>query len=192
LPCCYGCCCCFLHWHQNQPFQGSDHGLRLPGSFQGFKAKLVQLGWSALQSEQLIWHSYLGTTAAAEVPSLKNQEVLFSFLFIRCFLSPLKIPYPLPLLPNTPTLASWPRHSRILGHRTFTGPRTSPPIDDWLGHPLLHFFDWWFSPRELWGSYCCSSYGAPNPFSSLGTFSSSFIEDPVLCLMDDYEHPLLY
>ena len=36
------------------------------------------------------------------------------------------------------------------------------PIDDWLGHPLLHmqlepqvppcdFFDWWFSPRELWG-----------------------------------------
>jgi hypothetical protein len=37
-----------------------------------------------------------------------------------------------------------------------------PPIDDWLGHPLLHmqlepwvwpcvFLDWWFSPRELWG-----------------------------------------
>jgi hypothetical protein len=37
----------------------------------------------------------------------------------------------------------------------------SPPIDDWLGHPLLHIqlepwvpscvlFGWWFSPRELW------------------------------------------
>jgi hypothetical protein len=77
--------------------------------------------------------------------------------------SPLKILYPLllPLLPNTPTPASCAWHSPILGHRTFTGPRASPPIDDRLGHPLLHmqleprvppcvFFDWWFSPRELW------------------------------------------
>jgi hypothetical protein len=76
--------------------------------------------------------------------------------------SPLKIPYPLslPLLPNPPTPASWPRHSPILWHRAFRGPGDSL-IDDWLGHPLLHvqlepwvppsvFFDWWFSPRELW------------------------------------------
>jgi hypothetical protein len=45
-----------------------------------------------------------------------------------------------------------------------TGIRASPPIDDRLGHLLLHiqlepwvppcvFFDWWFSPWELWG-YC--------------------------------------
>ena len=33
---------------------------------------------------------------------------------------------------------------------------------------------------------------AANPFNSLGTFSSSFIGDLVLCLMDDCEHPLLY
>ena len=52
--------------------------------------------------------------------------------------SPLKIPYPLPLLNNPPAPASWPRHYPILGHRTFIGPRTSPPIDDQLGHPLLH------------------------------------------------------
>jgi hypothetical protein len=82
--------------------------------------------------------------------------------------SPLKIPYPLPLslLLNLSTLAStpasWSWHSPILGHRIFTGPRASPPIDDQLGHPLLHmqlepwvsqcvFSDWWFSPRELWG-----------------------------------------
>ena len=49
-----------------------------------------------------------------------------------------------------------------LGHMIFTRPRASPPIDGWLGHPLLHmqlepwvspcvFFDWWFSLRELWG-----------------------------------------
>jgi hypothetical protein len=55
-------------------------------------------------------------------------------------ISPLKtsIPYPFPLLTNLPTTVSWPWHSAILGHRPFTGPRASPPIDDRLGHPLLH------------------------------------------------------
>jgi hypothetical protein len=42
------------------------------------------------------------------------------------------------LLNNPPTHSSWPWHPPILGHRTFTGPRASPPIDDQLGHPLLH------------------------------------------------------
>ena len=71
------------------------------------------------------------------------------------------LPSYLPLFPNPPTPTSWPLLSPILGHRTFTGPRASPPIDDQLGHPLLHmqlepwilpcaFFGWWFSPRELW------------------------------------------
>jgi hypothetical protein len=123
-------------------------------------------------------------------------------------ISPLKTTYPLPLplLTNSPTSASWPWHSLILGHRTFTGPKASPPTDDRLGHPLLHmqiepqvppcvFFGWWFSPRELWrvlvSSYCCYSYGSANPFSSLGTFSGSFIGDLVLHPMDGYEHPLL-
>ena len=44
----------------------------------------------------------------------------------------------------------------------------------------------------LVNSYCCSSYGAANPFNSLGPFSSSLIGDPVLSPMDSYEHPLLY
>jgi hypothetical protein len=57
---------------------------------------------------------------------------------------------------------SWSWHSPIMGHRIFTGLKASPPIDDRLGHPLLHiqlepqvppcvFFDWWFSSKELWG-----------------------------------------
>ena len=52
---------------------------------------------------------------------------------------PLKIPYLL-----TPPPASQPTHSifvgnfPILGHRTFTGPKASSPIDDSLGRPLLH------------------------------------------------------
>jgi hypothetical protein len=123
--------------------------------------------------------------------------------------SPLKIPYPLPHLPAPQSTHShsWPWHFPILGHRTFTGPRVSLPIDDWLGHPLLHmrleppvpscvFFDWWFSPKELWGllvcSYCCSSYGAANPFSSFGPLSSSFNGDLVLSPMVGWEHPPLY
>jgi hypothetical protein len=40
------------------------------------------------------------------------------------------------------------------------------------------------SSGVLVGSYCCSSYGAANPFSSLSLFSSSFIKDPILSPMD--------
>jgi hypothetical protein len=90
----------------------------------------------------------------------------FLYLHLKCY--PLSwfplwkppIPSPLPLLTNPPIPASWPWHFSILGHRTFTGPRAPPPIDDWLGHPLLHMqlepqvppcvlFGWWFSPKEL-------------------------------------------
>jgi hypothetical protein len=38
----------------------------------------------------------------------------------------------------------------------------------------------------------CSSYGAANSFSSLGTFSTSFIWNPMLSPMGSCEHPLLY
>jgi hypothetical protein len=67
---------------------------------------------------------------------------LFTFQLLSPFLvSPLKTPYPLlplPLLINPPTPVSWPWQSPLLGYRTFKGPRASPPIDDQLGHPLLH------------------------------------------------------
>jgi hypothetical protein len=85
--------------------------------------------------------------------------MLFSFL-----VSLLKIPYPLsaPSAPQPTRSHSWSWHSPTLGHRTFTGPRASPLIDDRLGHPLLHiqlepqvppcvFFDWWFSFKEVCG-----------------------------------------
>jgi hypothetical protein len=71
-------------------------------------------------------------------------------------------------------------------HRT----RASPPIDDRLGHPLLHmqlepwvppcdFFGWWFSPRELWrywldhivvpplGMQTCGVHSYPNQPQSI-------------------------
>jgi hypothetical protein len=119
--------------------------------------------------------------------------------------SPPKIPYPLPPLPvPQPTHShSWSWHSPILGHRTFTGPRASPPIDDRLVHPLLHiqlepqispcvFFDWWFSSKELWGYWLVHIVVPPRPLQLPGYFSSSFIGNPVLLPMDDYEHQLLY
>ena len=49
-------------------------------------------------------------------------------------ISPLKIPYPLPTPPalQLSHSHSWSWHSPTLGHRAFTEPRVSPPIDDRL------------------------------------------------------------
>jgi hypothetical protein len=44
----------------------------------------------------------------------------------------------------------------------------------------------------LASSYCWSSYRVADPFSALGTFSSSFIRSPVFHPIDDCEYPLLY
>jgi hypothetical protein len=100
------------------------------------------------------------------------EQMLVIFLFIRFFYlyfkwfplwkPPPPIPSPLLLLTKPPTPASWPWHSPTRGHRAFTGPMAFPPIDDQIGHSLLHMqlepwvppcvlFDWWFSPWELWG-----------------------------------------
>jgi hypothetical protein len=103
---------------------------------------------------------------------------------------------PLPLLSNPPTPASWPWHSLTLGHRTFTGPRASVPIDDWLDDPLLHmqlepwvppcvFFDWWFSPREIWGYWLVHNI----PSMGLQTPSALLVLSPVHSLGSLYFFP---
>jgi hypothetical protein len=84
-----------------------------------------------------------------------------------CPLSSFPLPKPsipslLPLFTNSSAFRPW--CSPTLGHRAFTGRRASLSTDDQLGHPLLHmqlepwvspcvFCGWWFSPRELWGSW---------------------------------------
>jgi hypothetical protein len=76
----------------------------------------------------------------------------------------------------------------------FSRPKYSPPMDGLLGHPLLQMQ----LETQLWegkvlvSSYCSSSYRVADPFSSLGTFSSSFIRGPVFQPIDDCENPLLY
>ena len=113
----------------------------------------------------------------------------FLYLHFKCY--PLSW-FPLPLLTNLPTPASWSWHSPTLGHGAFTGPRSSPPIDVQQGHPLLHIqMEQWVPPcvyslvvgleplgalGVLVVSYCCPFYGAANPFSSTGPFSSSSIQ----------------
>jgi hypothetical protein len=47
------------------------------------------------------------------------------------------------------------------------------------------------APGVLVSSYC-STYRIADPFSSLGTFSSSSIGGPVIHSIADYEHPLMY
>jgi hypothetical protein len=51
-------------------------------------------------------------------------------ILLPCFPSISPLPPPPRLLPNPPTSASLPWHCPILGHRTFTGTRASPPIND--------------------------------------------------------------
>jgi hypothetical protein len=135
-----------------------------PGTCSVDQAGFELRDWPAAFASQV-----KGLKACTTTPDSKPFFIrYFLYLHFKCYaLSqfPLqKIPYPLPLplFPNPPTSTSWPRRSPILGHRTFTGLRTSPPIDDRLGPPLLHmqletreppcvFFNWCFSPRELWG-----------------------------------------
>ena len=95
------------------------------------------------------------------------------------------------LLPNPPTPASWPWHSPVLGHIIFARPRASPPKDGRPCHLLLYMQLETQALGVLVSSYCCSSYRVADPFSSLGTFSSSSIGGPVIHPIADCEHPLL-
>jgi hypothetical protein len=93
---------------------------------------------------------------------------------------------PLPLLINPPTPSSWLWHFPTQAHRAFTGLRTSPPIDDQLGHPLLHMqlkpwvppcvlFGWWFSPWELWGYWLVHIVVSPMGLESPSARSVLFL-----------------
>jgi hypothetical protein len=97
------------------------------------------------------------------------------------FVSSLKIPYNFPPLP-----APQPTHSYFLalafpytGAYSLLRPRASLPNDGRLGHLLLLMLPESWALEVLVSSYCCSTYRVTDPFSSLGTFSSSFIEDPI-------------
>jgi hypothetical protein len=102
-----------------------------------------------------------------------------------------KSPICYPPLPYPPTPPFWPWHSPVLGHIKFASPvglsfqwwPTRPSFDTYTARVK--------SSGVLVSSYCCSTYRVADPFSSLGTFSSSSIGGPVIHPIADYEHPLL-
>jgi hypothetical protein len=101
------------------------------------------------------------------------------------------IPSPTPLTyPPTPT--SWPWRSPVLEHISLQDQEASLPNDSRSGHLLLHMQLETQALGVLVSSYCCSTYRVTDPFSTLGTFSSSFTGGPVFHPIDDCEHPFLY
>ena len=104
-----------------------------------------------------------------------------------------KVPYTLPhSLSHPPTLTSWPWRSPVLSHIKFAWPMglsfhwwpTRPSSDSYAARDTT-------SRGVLVSSYCWSTYRIADPFSSLGTFSSSSIGGPVIHPIADCEHPLL-
>ena len=80
---------------------------------------------------------------------------LITFQMLSPFCFPPKTPLYHPLLTNPPISTSLTRHSPILGHQTFIGPRVSPPIDVQQGHLLLHMWlEPCVSPGVLLGWWC--------------------------------------
>jgi hypothetical protein len=99
-----------------------------------------------------------------------------------------KAPYiPPSLLPYSSTPTSWPWCSPELGHIKCARPRglSSQWWPTTLSSATYAARD--TSSGVLVSSYCCSTYRVADPFSSLGTFSSSYIGDPVFHPIDDCE-----
>jgi hypothetical protein len=111
----------------------------------------------------------------------------FLHLHFKCYPKghPYPFPHPTPLPTNSHFLAlAFP----VLRYIKFA---RSSPNDDRLGHLLLHMQLETRAPGVLISSYCCYTYGVKDPFSSLGTFSSSSTGGPLFHPIADCEHPLL-
>jgi hypothetical protein len=120
----------------------------------------------------------LGLWAIMVVSKVKKNSFLLDIFFIYISNAIPKVPYTLPLPCSPTTSASWPWRSPVLGHMIFARPRASPPNDGRLDHLLLRMQLETQPLGVLISSYCCSTYRVADPFSSLGTFSSSFIGGP--------------
>ena len=99
------------------------------------------------------------------------------------------LPHPLPY-PRIPISRSW--RSPVLRHIKFAQPMglsfhwwpTRPSSDSYAARDTS-------SSGVLVSLYCFSTYRIADPFSSLGTFSSSSIGGPVIHSIANCEHPLL-
>jgi hypothetical protein len=166
------------------------------------------------------WHDslwdYAISTQGAFPPQLDLPgHTIFLFLFLFYWIFSLftfqmlsLFPVPLPpgnILPHPPSpLLLWrcssthsptptsppsiPLHWGI--YWAFIGPSTSPPIDAWQGHPLLHMqlepcvlLCWWLSPWVFWGIWLVNIVVLPMRLqipSTLQSLSNYSIRDPML------------
>jgi hypothetical protein len=112
----------------------------------------------------------------------------FLHLHFKCY--PESSLYPPPtLLPYPPTPTSWPWCSPVLEHIKFAIPR-GLSSQWWLTRPSFATY----AARDTSSgvsSYYSSIYRVADPFSSLGTFSSSSTGSPVFHPIADCEHPPL-
>jgi hypothetical protein len=116
----------------------------------------------------------------------------FLYIHFKCY--PESSLYPPPaLLPYPLTPNSWLWCSPALGHIKFARPR-GLSSQWWPTRPSSATYAWATQTRALGvlvSSYYCSTYRVADPFSFLGTFSSSSIGGPVFHPIADCEHPLL-
>jgi hypothetical protein len=132
---------------------------------------------------------FLQEQQAMTVFHVRNWNFFFTFQMLS---QKSPIPYPQPWSPTHPFPPAWPWHSPVLEHIKFARPR-GLSSQWWPTRPSSATY----AARDtalgvLVSSYCCSTYRVADPFSYLGTFSSSSIGAPVFHPIDDCEHPLLY
>jgi hypothetical protein len=92
-------------------------------------------------------------------------------------------------LPYPPTPTSWPCRSPVLRHIKFARPR-GLSSQWWPTRPSSATY----ATKDMSSGgtgYCCSTYRVADPFSSLGTFSSSSVGGPVFHPIAFCECPLL-
>jgi hypothetical protein len=99
------------------------------------------------------------------------------------------IHFPL-MLPFPPIPTSWPWCFSCTGAYKVCNTRGLSPNDGRLGHLLIHMQLETQAQGVLVSSYSCSTYWVADPFSSLGTFSSSSIGGPMFHPTADCEHLL--
>jgi hypothetical protein len=136
-------------------------------------------------------------TAPNFVSVTPSMGVLFSFLrrgkvstlwssFIYISNAIPKVPHTLPPLPlfgpGVPPTVRHIKFARPMGLSLQWWP-TRPSFDTYGARVK--------SSRALVSSYCCSTYKVADPFSSLGTFTTSSIGGPVIHPITDCKHPLL-
>jgi hypothetical protein len=114
----------------------------------------------------------------------------FPQLHFQCY--PKSPPYPPPNFPTHPFPFFWPWRSPVLGHIQFAWPM-GPSFQWWPTRPS---FDTYAARVKSSAGYwlvhnVVPPIGLQDPFSSLGTFSSSSIGSPVIHPIADCEHPLL-